>query len=258
MTLWQALWLGIVQGLSEFLPISSSGHLALFSSLFGLEHQSLLFEVALHVATMAAVVGYFWQSLVTISWAKIKLLIIATLPIVLFGLLVESILPSFFNSLLFIGVCLLITGLVNFMTDRRLLVVGDADQPMTATQALKVGGYQAVALLPGISRSALTVAGGVAQGWTRQQSFEFAFLMSIPAILGATVLQLVELTNTGGLFELSWLVVVVGMGAAFITGWLSLRLLQFILTKARSEWFAYYCWLVGGLSIFVALSQSFL
>jgi undecaprenyl-diphosphatase len=244
MTLLEAIILGIIQGLSEFLPISSSGHLALGHALFGLEEEGLLFSIVVHVGTLIPVVAIFWQDI----WALIKrpfqkmtlLLIIATIPAAVIGLLFEDMVESAFASLTFVAFGFVITGLVLLFTDRLKKTTKPAED-ITRLDALLIGLAQAIAILPGISRSGSTIAAALARGTRREDAAKFAFLMSVPIILGALVLQIAHLLRGGTqIHDLNLL----NLGAGFITaaasGYFAINFMLKAVQKAKLRYFAYY------------------
>jgi undecaprenyl-diphosphatase len=280
MTWWQALGLGIVQGLTEFLPVSSSGHLSLFSFLFGLQETNLTFVMVVHAATLLAVAIYFWKALLKLRLNGLILLGIATVPAVVIGLAFKDAIEASFNSLLLTGVTLAMTGGINLLTDRKLnqIVAAEAstqktnDAPLSPTaqgtqdkgaaietwqlnrwlQVFKVGIMQAVAIIPGISRSGSTVFAGIWVGWTREEAFTFSFLMSLPAVGGAVLLQGIDWLE-GAPSGVSSAALVIGFGASFIAGYASLWMMEYMIKRAKYEYFGYYCIVVGLLATCYAL-----
>ncbi len=258
--------LGFIQGVTEFLPVSSSGHLVLLQDIFNIERNSLLFETALHAATLVAVIIFFRKRLLKSSFHDLIVLGVGTIPAVIVGLGASSLIKGAFSSSLLVGVTLLITAGINVLTDRLLerqktLAVETTVKSKTEingiantsfTTAFIVGMYQAVAIIPGISRSGSTILGGLTRGFTRMQAFEFSFLLSVPAILGAMTLQVVELMD-GSVETIATQELAAGMITAFISGLLSLKLLQIMIVKARFEWFAWYCGALGIITILVNL-----
>lgn len=272
MTLGAAFFLGVIQGLTEFLPVSSSGHLVLAQSYFQIE-ASILFDVFLHCATLGAVVVFFWKDILRLRRKEFMLLGVGTVPIVLVGLLMKDLLEAAFSTPLLVGCALLGTGLLNLVSQSILQDTQEAStwRKLQATvvrmlkkqqifsastsQALLVGAAQALAVTPGISRSGSTVAAGLLTGMDRASSFRFSFLLGIPAILGATLLELHDVISTGGQFP-SLVSVIAGCAAAFVTGLYSLRLLRHLMQRAQLQWFAYYCFAVGLIVIGLQLSPS--
>ncbi len=246
-----ALLLGIVQGLTEFIPVSSSGHLVLFHELFNLKVGGLAFDVALHVGTLLAVVIYFWSDIIEILkglWKKnqqsqqlAQALIIATLPAVLAGFFFESIVSSALRSPWVVVVMLAVFGFVMLYAEERSTKIktkNDAVQ-MSSNKALKMGVFQALALIPGVSRSGATISGGLLLGFDRVSATRFSFLMSLPVIFGASVKILLnesarlEITNNQWLFG-------VGFLTAFISGSIAIRFLIKFVSRYSIRVFAYY------------------
>ena len=251
----EAIVLGLVQGLTEFLPVSSSGHLVIAQSLMGLAQEGLLFEVALHVATLLSVLVFYRRrvgGLVTgalrgerDAWEYGAKLAVATLPAIVIVLLFGDWLDAQFETPATAGICLIATGCI-LWTTRWTLPAADAPAPGWSA-ALLIGCAQAFAILPGISRSGTTVAAAVALGVSPVAAAEFSFLMSVPAILGAAVRMLPELSAVpaGELPALLSGAVAAGVsGVAAI--WLFVRLLR----QQSFYRFAYYAWPAG--AIFLA------
>jgi undecaprenyl-diphosphatase len=246
------LVLALVQGLTEFLPVSSSGHLVLAQSVLGLTEPALTVDVALHLGTLVAVVivyrrdvGELLAGLGRGAWREPLLIVLATLPSVAVGLLAKEAVERSFESAREAAWGLLGTAL--------LLVVGEWYRRKRAAQgtqsarldwriALAIGIAQAVAISPGISRSGATIATGLVLGLTPFAAARFSFLLSIPAICGAAVLQLSDSIEEGlpGGWPLVWAVCLSG-----VVGWASLRVLIAFLGRGAFAWFAVYCCLVG-------------
>lgn len=244
MTWWQALALGIVQGVTEFLPISSSGHLVLFQSAWGLQDSMVVFDVWLHVATLGAVVAYFWRRWLKVSWRQYWLIGVGTLPVVLVGLFLKDMIESFFGRPSLVAWALVMTGVFNAITHWWLRHRTGSDQ-VKLRSVVVAGLMQAVAIVPGISRSGSTVMGGLVGGLDRQRAFEWSFLLAVPAITGAAVLQFVDQWRVGQLLTVDPGVLVAAMIAAFISGLVSIGILEWVLQKAEMIWFSVYCWVVA-------------
>jgi len=195
MTVFEALVLGVVQGITEFLPVSSSGHLVLIQTIFGIEEPVLLFDTLVHTATLIAVCAVLWQDIWNILKKIIQpltlYLVIATIPAVIAALLFKKQIEGVFSATSFLGFFFLVTaGLLLFseLWRRRAANPGSVDEKnMRWYEALIVGIFQAVAIMPGISRSGATLSAGLIRGFNREFAVRFAFLLSIPAILGALV-----------------------------------------------------------------------
>lgn len=263
---WQAIILGIVQGATEFLPISSSGHLVLVQNLMGLELGTVFFEVVVHVATLFAVIVFFWKRILAISFREWIVIGIATIPAVFMGLAMQFFFHDIFSSLSIVAVMLFITGLINYYADSILEQRGagfeqpeshsDSDVPELIT-AFKIGLAQALAIIPGISRSGSTVAAALSLGVDRSTAFTFSFLLAIPAISGAFILQLFTLIQEGSVASTltfaSLPPLLLGALASFVVGWCSLYFLEKIMIAARLEIFAWYCWVVAALTLVASM-----
>ena len=240
MTFFQAFWLAIIQGLTEFLPVSSSGHLVIFQKLFGL-YPPVLFDILVHVGTLGAILVYFRRELTKISRRTFGLLALGTLPAALVGLFLQSWLAVIFDSARLVGFALLITSGLLFSTK----LIKKPKKNLTGFQpsdAFIVGLFQALAILPGVSRSGATIVAGLHRRANRQTAFRFSFFLAIPAILGALVLQLPALANAPAVYLGQG---ILGMFIAGLVGFSTLKLLEKILLSARLWIFGFYCLLVG-------------
>jgi undecaprenyl-diphosphatase len=266
----ESIILGIVQGITEFLPISSSGHLVVLQGLFGVEGPRLFFDVMLHVGTLIAILIVFWEDIreiprgilaalgknrgmdgfATALWRSpqgrlVILIIVGSVPAGLMGFLFGEVLSHFFASPLLAGCMLLVTGTVLWFTRGRPSRSKGMDQ-MGVMDALIVGLGQGFALIPGISRSGITISCGLFRGMEREWSGRFSFLLAIPAILGALLgTLLVEFSMPSGLNGDEIVSIVVGTGAAVVVGYLSLRTLMHLVRRGNLAAFSYYCWGVG-------------
>ena len=264
MNVFQAMILGLVQGVAEFLPISSSGHLALLQNLFQIQAPDF-YDVLLHFGTLIAVIIYYWQDIVnmvleffrgcraiavpayreeTVPPARrlVLLVIVGTLPLFLI-LPIKDKIEAWGGSNIFIGCMLLITGAVLFLADR-MARGKKTEKSATVVDALLVGCAQAVATMPGISRSGATIAAGLTRGYKREFAVRFSFLLSLPAVLGANLLSFIDVIQEG--LDVSQLpVYLVGVVVAGVAGFFCLRLLELIAKKGKFGNFAYYCWGVG-------------
>ena len=276
MTALQAIFLGLVQGVAEFLPISSSGHLSIFQNLFGMttSEGSLFFDVLLHLGTLVSVCIVYWKDLVSIvndcggfirsvghpvpggnkrryPGARLLLMIvIATLPLFLI-LPVHDYIERLFNSTAFIGVALLLTGAMLYVADR-MARGGRTEKNMSGWDALLVGVCQAIATIPGLSRSGTTITAGISAGFDRSFAVKFSFLISIPAVLGANLLSFFKALKAG--VDLSQLPVwLLGMLVAAVSGYFAIRLVRYIARKGRFGWFACYCAFAGVLTLLLTI-----
>jgi undecaprenyl-diphosphatase len=251
MTLLQAIVLGFVQGITEFLPVSSSGHLALTHTLFGLTEPSLTFDTFLHFGTLMAVIAFFWKDLIKLSLKKWLIIGVGTIPAVIAGLLIKDYIDTIVTSTAIIAGFLILTGLFNLISDKKINQENTTNE-VSLKQAFIIGLFQAFAILPGISRSGSTLFGGLLQKIDRKEAFKFSFYLSIPAILGATILQTLEVIQIGT-NGISYTHYLVGAGTALITGVFSLRIFKYIIEKARLEVFGWYCIAVGTLLLITSL-----
>ena len=270
-----AVLLGLVQGVTEFLPVSSSGHLAIAEQLLNLQGASNVpdfFDVLLHLGTLVAVFAAYWDDIrdmiveffagigdlahhstpnpVPPARRLILLIIVGTLP-----LFVMVPFRRFFSSLgdnmYFIGGALIVTGILLFVSDR-VHHGRKTEKTATLLDALLVGLGQAVALCPGISRSGMTITTGCFAGFERKFAVRFAFLLSIPAVIGANILSLKDAIEAG----IDWASVpayLVGVAVAAVSGYACIRLLRYIAEKGRFGAFAYYCWAVGALTLVLTI-----
>ncbi|TGE32275.1 undecaprenyl-diphosphatase UppP [Desulfosporosinus sp. Sb-LF] len=258
MTVLHALILGIVQGLGEFLPISSSAHLVLIPWLFGWEDPGLTFDVALHMGTLLAVVLYFWNDWVRLIRAALRrrasndkrifwYLIVATIPGGLFGLALEKKAETIFRSPLLIGTMMIVMGILLYLADRkRQLRKMDT---MTLADAVWIGLSQALAIIPGVSRSGSTMTMARFLDLTREDAARFSFLMSTPIIMGAGLLKLRHLTMASINLPFS-----VGVISSFVVGILSISFLLRYLRTSNFGLFVGYRFLIGIVVIGFALA----
>lgn len=272
MDTYQAVILGIIQGLTEFLPVSSSGHLVLGQHIFGLKAPALLFDVSVHMGTLAAVLLVFYKEIFAISAAlgrfgyatltsgkngramivqdtnlKMALLIvIGSIPTAILGLMFHNIADRLFSSMLLVGCMLLITG--SFLWGTRLFhTTGDVEtKSLSPVKSLVIGLVQGMAVMPGISRSGSTIVTGLFLGLDREVAARYSFLLSIPAIIGAEGLALKSSLATGIRPDTPMLL---GTLSAFVVGYLALILLLKIVRQGQLYLFAPYCWIVGGAAV---------
>ena len=259
--------------MTEFLPISSSGHLVLFQGLFGLKEPQLFFDIALHGGTLGAVVLVYWSDIVVLLrdviaylWDRVRRepcpgffqrppcrlalwIVVGTILTGVVGLCLEDRIEPLFASPLAVGVALLVTGTVLWVTS--YVPGSDRDvAKMKAGDAIWVGLAQGAALIPGVSRSGVTISAGLFRGLDREVCARFSFLLMIPATIGVIGLKGVSSASHA---SLSSLVVLLGTVVAFLTGYASLRFLLNLIQRGRFYRFAYYCWGVGALSVILSL-----
>lgn len=251
MNAFQSIFLGILQGLAEFLPISSSGHLVLAQTLMGLPTTGLLLEIMLHVGTLIAVLAVFWRDF----WQMlrnpfrdhtVRMLIIATLPAVAATLLLGDAVDRVFEGW-FLGFAFLITGGllfgVEWLVARR---PGHGTRTVGPKQALIMGILQAVAIVPGISRSGATIAGGLASGVSRRSAARFSFLMSAIATLGSLVYKFKDLLESGSTtFQEGLFIPLLGVIAAAVSGYAAIRWMLALIQRVSFKWFGLYVTILG-------------
>ena len=248
-----AAW-GLIQGLTEFLPISSSGHLVLIPALFGFDEPSLAASVMLHLGTLLAVIVYYRADLLRLLHLRtdpearriVLLLAIGTVPAALVGLTLHGPIETVFSEPWLVAVALMVTGAILLFT----MLVGRGMRRLGEgrwTDAVVVGLAQAFALLPGISRSGMTISAGMAQGFERKEAARFAFLLSIPAIVGAALIDGMDLVERGGF---TWNLLV-GMGVAAVVGYLAIAGLIRVLVRVGLLPFALYCLGFGAAAYFL-------
>ena len=281
MSLWKAILLGLIQGITEFLPVSSSGHLAIFQYIFKVNTDTgMLFEVMLHLGTLISVCIVFWKDIrklfiegihilvdafvnlkikftksdekyrriVTNAYRKFVLLILATsVPTALIGLILNNVMEAATNSLLVPGICLIINAII-------LLVVGSLPggkkkvKKTSYKEAAVIGVAQGLAVLPGISRSGSTISACLGLGFDRSFAVKYSFIASLPAIIGANLLELRhfgEAVSSGG----EILYYVAGMIVAGIAGYICIRIMMRVVSEKKFSYFAYYCAIVGVISL---------
>ncbi len=250
MQLMEMVVLAIVQGIAEFLPISSSGHLVLVGVLLGETSESAAVEIILHTGTLASILVIFWRRillLLTSNHRMIPLLVIGTIPAVLVGLPIKMHAEYILKSPLLAGCMLLVTAAMLLVLPRLPRRDGDYTE-FRWWQALLVGCFQAFAILPGVSRSGATIFGGRLLGLRAPDAVTFSFLLAIPAISGATVLAIKDLRDEGVSGD-DVILLVVGAVISFTVGIFALRWLIRWSRKERLHWFAYWCAPVGVLVI---------
>ncbi len=259
MSVWQAILLGLIQGLTEFLPVSSSGHLALAQTLIpGFHQPGVVFDAMLHVGTAAAVLWAERRLLIrwlttASGWRLIWFLALGTVATGIFGLPLRHVAEAGFGHPEEVGLFLVITGGI-VMSTRFFTGRGSTEGEMTWKQAAGIGLAQGLAVFPGLSRSGTTIAAGLGVGLDRTWAARFSFLLSVPAIAGATLIEVVgnrgQLAASGHTF---WVACLVGAVTAGVSGYVALGLVIRTVTSRRFHRFAWYCLPVGVLVIVLAL-----
>lgn len=287
MGIFEAILLGIIQGLTEFLPVSSSGHLAIFQKLFGMNEVGIAFDVFLHLGTLIAVfiiyrkdilrlivdgigivvdsctnIYRFFRSVIKheqveyiqvirTTYRKFALLVIvSTIPTGIIGLLAKDVVSSASDTLIIPGICLLITAVLLFISDQ--LPDGDKTPKRTGYfNAVFMGVCQGIATLPGLSRSGTTIAAGLLCGLRRDFVVKYSFIMSIPAILGATILEIPDMSKD--IATTGALVYVVGMIVAAIVGYICIKTMLVVVRNKKFKYFSYYCAIMGVVAIIASV-----
>ena len=271
MTYFMSAVLGLVQGVAEFLPISSSGHLTLFQYFFGMEEPDQLFNVLLHFATLLAVCVAYWRDIWEMiveffgffgdlfshrayrgnppeARRMVLLIIVGTLPLFLVLPLKDRV-EALGSNPIFVSCALLVTGCILFLSDqmaRGHKTVRNA----TLLDVLLVGIAQGCATIPGLSRSGCTISAGMVRGFDREFAVRYSFLMSLPAVLGATLLKVLDVMDLEGGIPTEYLPrYLVGMVVAAVVGYFSIQLVKLLTDKGRFGAFAFYCWGAGALFI---------
>ena len=257
----EAVFLAVLQGLTEFLPVSSSGHLVLAQHWFGhVEETNLLFDIMLHCATVVAILVYFrkdWIALargllglpattkdisvfVGAEWRTVQMVIVASIPTAILGLSIQKIGLGVFSRPDIVGGLLILTGIVLWIG--RGKSIGRGIKEMQVLDALVIGVVQGIAVLPGISRSGSTIAGGLLLGLERELIVRFSLLISIPAILGAMLLEMLKVGHIGNLMIGPYLA---GMVMAALVGYWSIGIILRLVKQDYFHLFSYYLWPVG-------------
>lgn len=248
----ETLFLGLVQGLTEFLPVSSSGHLVIFQNILGINEGEITLDILLHLGTLVAVFACFWEDI----WELVRhpfqrftgLLLLGCIPAGIVGVLFESFFEQAFQSLLVVGLGLLFTGFILWFSERiswNFFNYKDQNS-MTFKDAIFIGLLQAIAIIPGISRSGSTISAALAMGLDRSLAARYSFLLSIPTILGAAGFKLRDIFRTGISSHLI-LPYVLGTLCAAICGYIAIKLVLDLVKRGNLSVFSYYCWSIGGL-----------
>ena len=276
MSLLSSIILGLIQGVAEFLPISSSGHLAIAEHLLGMTGLEIpeFFDVLLHLGTLIAVFAAYWEDIrnmvveffcgvrdlahrttptpVPPARRLILLIIVGTLPL-LVVLPIKDLVEGLADNMYFVGGALIVTGFLLFASDR-VKKGRKTEKNAKLKDVLLVGVAQAIATCPGISRSGTTITAGCFVGFDRKFAVRFSFLLSIPAILGANVLSIKDALATVVWSEVP--VYLVGVAVAAAVGYACIRLLKMIADKGKFGFFAYYCWIVGTITLVLTVIQN--
>ncbi len=263
MSVLQAIVLGLIQGLTEFLPVSSSGHLVLAKSLFHIHEQGITFEVFVHFGTFLAVIVAFWPDVVKLVvvflrwlahlsqtarlWKKdpyfrlLLFILIGSVPAGIIGVLFDKQIEAAFSNPVFVSVMLLVTGSILLVSR-----FGKTKRPVpNLLDSILIGTAQAFAIIPGISRSGSTISTGMLLGVEKSEAARFSFLLALPVIFGAFVLKLKDLLSSGAVANHEILTLSLGTLVSFISGYFAILFLLDVVKKGKFSWFAVYCFLVG-------------
>lgn len=269
MSLFQAIILGIFQGVAEFLPISSSGHLAVLQALFGIKEGNLFFTQMLHLGTLVSIIIVYFDDIYKmivefftlifdlLKGKKIKKLtmhqklalfiIIASVPTAVIGLVFEDFFESMFTSILPIGIAFIVTGVLLWVIEKNNSKKKNISK-MTPQDALFIGFVQGAAILPGISRSGSTIVAGLFRGLDKSLATRFSFLIAIPATFGAALLGIIDVIKADTAIIIDF-PLIVGVTLSAIVGIISIKFLVKILNKNKLHYFSYYLWVVGAITI---------
>jgi undecaprenyl-diphosphatase len=256
MTWFEAIILGLIQGLTEFLPVSSSGHLEIAKSLFGVDHDtSFYFTVAVHGATVLSTIFVFWQEILLLIKGSLKFemneetsytlkIIISMIPVGIAGILLKKPIENLFDgNLVFVGFMLLITAAL--LAAAHFLKKGE--RRIGYKDAIIIGIAQAIAVIPGISRSGSTIATGLIIGNKKDEIARFSFLMVLVPVLGANLLEI--LSGDVNMTDTAWWIILAGFFSAFVAGYFACRWMITLVRKSKLIWFSLYCVVAGLLSI---------
>jgi undecaprenyl-diphosphatase len=243
MELFEAIVLAIIQGITEWLPVSSSGHLAIMQHFFGLQ-ENISYDVLLHFSSFIVILLIFYKDIKKILSNKKYLLfiLIGTIPIVVVGLLIEPYIQDIFNNILLVGFMLLVTGLILFFTDKK------PTKELDYKRSFWIGLFQALAILPGISRSGSTIGGALLLGIKKDEAIRFSFILALPTLLGAMLLNINDVATSLNSQ------MIIGFFVSLVVSYIFLQLLIDIVRKNGLKWFSYYCWTVGIIIILTAIN----
>ncbi|MBX2974352.1 MAG: undecaprenyl-diphosphate phosphatase [Flavobacteriales bacterium] len=257
MTIIQAIILAIIEGITEFLPVSSTGHMIIGSTIMGIQQDEFvkLFTVAIQFGTILSVVVLYWKRFFQSFDFYLKLLA-GFIPAVIAGLFFKDYIDMLLENVVVVGVMLFLGGIVFLFIDR-LAPGGDQQeqQPMSYKQAATIGVWQCLAMVPGVSRSAATIIGGMAQGFTRKNAAEFSFFLAVPTMFAATVKSIYDYVKDGGAFTNEHLqLFAIGNVVAFVVAIIAIRSFITYLTKSGFKAFGWYRIVVGGVIIALHLA----
>lgn len=252
MTIWLALAYGVLQGITEFLPVSSSGHLVLFNKIFSVDGDFVFFSILLHLATLLAIIVILWDEikfLIRKPFSKPALLLyIGTIPTIIIVLLFKNFVTDSFEGN-FLPICFMITAVLLFVTE--IFSKTNLNKEINYKKSLIIGISQGIAVLPGISRSGSTICTAILCGVPREKASKFSFLLSIPVILGSMCFEILEGVTGGVQFQLPILPSILAFLSAFLVGCLCLKFMLKIFQKIKLWWFSIYLVFISIISFFI-------
>lgn len=243
MTIWQAIILAIIEGITEFLPVSSTGHMIIASSFMGISHLEFtkMFTVNIQFGAILSVIILYWKRFFQTLDFYFKLLV-AFLPAAVFGFLLNDLIDSMLENVIVVAISLLVGGIILLFIDR---IANDkvTEKEMTYFQALKIGFFQCIAMIPGVSRSASTIIGGMLQGFSRKQAAEFSFFLAVPTMAAAGGYKLLKTYDTIQAEDIK--VLLIGNAVAFVVALLAIKFFISFVTKYGFKVFGYYRIILG-------------
>lgn len=256
MTFFEAIFLGLIQGLTEFLPVSSSGHLEIAKALFHIDpEQSFYFTIAVHGATVLSTIAVFWREIIDLVKGSLKFrmneetsyvlkILLSMIPVGIIGVLLKDPIEKLFNgNIVFIGMMLLITAVILAVAH----FIRKEERSIGYKDAIIIGIAQAIAVIPGISRSGSTIATGLINGNKKDEIARFSFLMVLIPVLGANFLEI--MSGDAGSVSTSLVAILAGSAAAFISGYIACRWMISLVKRSKLIWFSIYCAIIGIISI---------
>jgi undecaprenyl-diphosphatase len=266
MNVFEAFILGLIQGLTEFLPVSSSGHLAIASAFFGIADNNMAITIILHAATFLAIVAAYFKTvvnlikeffimlwrLVTFKGLELKenkyrryiiYIIVATIPAAVAGYLLDDYVESALTSLSIVAMMLMLTGLLLMLAAKLSKNTKGDIENLGPVKSFVVGLFQMCAIFPGLSRSGTTMTGGIVMGLKKEDALEFSFLLALPTILGSIILKAGEISDA--IARTDPVAMAVGFATALVVGYLAIQLFNVTVKKGSVIWFAAYCWIAG-------------
>lgn len=244
----QAIIIAVVEGITEFLPVSSTGHMIVSSTVMGIEKEDFtkLFTVAIQLGAILSVVVLYWRRFFQTLDFYYKLFV-AFLPAVFFGLLLSDWIDSLLENVVVVGIMLVAGGIVFLMVDRWFEKTETSpDRPVSYKEALRIGLFQCLAMIPGVSRSAATIIGGLSQGLNRKSAAEFSFFLAVPTMFAATAKKMLDYYQDGiSLSNEEWQLLAVGNVVAFIVAMIAIKTFISFLARHGFKWFGYYRIIAG-------------